>query len=1218
MDSKTPRILIVDDDPDLLLTMSDILKVRGFEPVAVQTKKAALSQVERQSFDVALIDLRLGDGSGLDVLSEIKERLPETEGILLTGHATQDSAIQAIRMNAFGYFQKPFDLEQVLLSIRRAVEKCQSARDLRESEESFKGYFNMGAVGMCVTSPEKGWIEVNDYLCNMLGYLRDELILIPWDRLTHPDDLASDVELFEGVLAGRRDSYELDKRFIRKDGRVIYTSLYVTCRRNPDGTVRHFLACLANITDRKLAEEKIRESEERFRSLSASFDDMVFTLDKDQRHSGLYGEWVAKSGFTPEFFLGRTPRDVYGTELAAVHEEANICALNGDVVTYEWSIPAAGGDIIHYQTVVSPLRNSQGETVGVVGVGRDITKLKQAEEKNRTLTIALESAANGIVITSRDGSIEWINPAWSALTGYAKEEAIGKNPRLLKSGKQSSEFYRGMWETILAGKVWRGELVNRRKDGTLYYEEEMIAPVLDESDAVRNFIAIKQDITVRKQAEDALARTNLRLQGLRLIDHALLGVSVKGRAADLEALRHLLSLIPCSNIAIIALDEILDLARITARATGRKISVSLADETVSINDLRLKGLREGEIVVMKLTDEKSNLFEKQLYDSGGRSLIKSPLVVQGRLIGILLLSSGEPGFFTDEHLEIIRDVSVQLALSLHHENLLSEIRRHAEQLEKRVQERTTEIEATRRRLELAVNAGEIGVWEFNLKENKLLWNERMYLIHGMDLNDPDEIDSGVWWKTIHPQNLGQLRKQFDEAVKITGLFINEYRISRPDDSTRYVATNAIVLYDSEHKPDRMIGVTVDVTERKEVEDAMRRANLEMERALRIKDEFLANMSHELRTPLNAIMGISESLLEQTIGSLNEKQRKYISTINESGIHLLSVINDILDLSKIEAGRLELVISDVLVKSLFESSFRMVKEMAQKKSITISFEADENVQNVRGDPRRLLQILVNLLSNAVKFTPAGGRAGVQVTAHPDLNEVRFTVWDSGIGISEENILRLFQPFVQLDSSLSRASSGTGLGLMLVMEMTHMHGGNISVQSTPGKGSRFTISLPWSPEQGNPVTVMTVDKAESLPSLEAVYTGTVMLVEDTESVILLVKDYLQARGHRVLVARDGITGLKAASDNHPDLILLDIQMPGMDGFDVVEKLRANDLLKNTPVIALTALAMPGDRERCLAAGMNDYISKPIHLRRLAGIIESHLRRLKVQDKGQENGE
>ena len=264
---------------------------------------------------------------------------------------------------------------------------------------------------------------------------------------------------------------------------------------------------------------------------------------------------------------------------------------------------------------------------------------------------------------------------------------------------------------------------------------------------------------------------------------------------------------------------------------------------------------------------------------------------------------------------------------------------------------------------------------------------------------------------------------------------------------------------------------IDLSARNATEAALRRseerlrlANAELAHALRLKDEFLANMSHELRTPLNAILNLSESLVEEIAGPLNEKQTRFSRLILESGQHLLALIDDILDLSKIEAGHTELDIVPIAVEPTCQSSLRMVMEQAKKKRLTTSIRIDERVHWVRADARRLKQILVNLLGNAVKFTPDGGKIGIEVAAHEADGKVAFTIWDTGIGIAPQDLTRLFKPFVQLDSGLARQYTGTGLGLALVSRMARMHGGGVCVESAPGQGSRFTIELPWSPERG----------------------------------------------------------------------------------------------------------------------------------------------------------
>jgi signal transduction histidine kinase/CheY-like chemotaxis protein len=385
---------------------------------------------------------------------------------------------------------------------------------------------------------------------------------------------------------------------------------------------------------------------------------------------------------------------------------------------------------------------------------------------------------------------------------------------------------------------------------------------------------------------------------------------------------------------------------------------------------------------------------------------------------------------------------------------------------------------------------------------------------------------------------------------------------------------------------------------------LKQANLELEQALRIKDEFLASMSHELRTPLNAIIGLSESLGEQVAGPLNEKQQKYIHTIGESGHHLLDLINDILDLAKIEAGYMDLNINIIQVEALCTASIRMIKELAQKKSLNISFERDEAANTVSGDERKLKQTLVNLLGNAVKFTPAGGNIGLQVMVNKQTGTINFTVWDNGIGIVAEQIPLLFKPFVQLDGGLAREYAGTGLGLALVDKMINLHGGTVSVESEKDRGSRFTITLPWNAEPASSFIEKTPQLLEAHPKIKIKSVGSILLVEDTEEIIILLNDYLTHKGYTVSVARNGAEGVDLAMQAQPDLILMDVMMPIMDGLQATRKIRMEESLKNIPIIGLTSLAMPGDYDNCIAAGMSNYISKPVELKKLTAMISQYL--------------
>jgi signal transduction histidine kinase len=387
------------------------------------------------------------------------------------------------------------------------------------------------------------------------------------------------------------------------------------------------------------------------------------------------------------------------------------------------------------------------------------------------------------------------------------------------------------------------------------------------------------------------------------------------------------------------------------------------------------------------------------------------------------------------------------------------------------------------------------------------------------------------------------------------------------------------------------------------------------RATRRKDEFLASMSHELRTPLNAILGISEVLCEGVYGPLNERQVTKVRAIEESGRHLLGLINDVLDVSKIEAGKMELEVGTVVVEEVCLDSLQFIRPLCLKKQLQLSSSLDTTVTTLQADERRLKQILVNLLSNACKFTPEGGAVRLEAVGDADTGVVHLSVWDTGIGIEQEDIARLGQPFVQLDSRLSRQHGGTGLGLSLVRRLSELHGGSLSIESKVGEGSRFTVSLPWQEAavEGESSAAQASDVPTSAPVTAMAGGGPlILLAEDDQANVETLFGYLEAKGYRIIVARDGSEAVDLARERGPDLIVMDIQMPGTDGLEAIRRIRGDadpstgrrTGLADRPIIALTALAMPGDEKRCLQAGADAYLSKPVRLRQLVQVIAEQL--------------
>ena len=476
----------------------------------------------------------------------------------------------------------------------------------------------------------------------------------------------------------------------------------------------------------------------------------------------------------------------------------------------------------------------------------------------------------------------------------------------------------------------------------------------------------------------------------------------------------------------------------------------------------------------------------------------------------------------------------------------------------------------------------------------------------------------LWSKQVHPDDLEQAHAGYMRCFLYGEAFDAEYRIHASDGRLLWFRDQAVMLPNENGKPHLIHGVIFDITERKQAEETIREyaANLERRveertaeliRANRVKDEFLANMSHELRTPLNGILGFSESLLEGIRGPLTDRQSAAVEIIQSSGRHLLELINDVLDVSKIEAGKFEFHPEFVSVNDICHSSLNFIKELANKKYIAVEYSPSPEAASIVADPRRMKQILVNLLNNAVKFTPEKGKVTLKVQTDSERSQMRFSVTDTGIGIAPDDLSKLFKPFVQLDSSLSRQYEGTGLGLMLVQKLVEMHSGEVQVESAAGSGSCFTVILPWiqEPEIQVDRRLSFIDRRKKVDEVKAAVrkTGSILLAEDNEDNLTLIRDYLEYKGYQMFTARNGNEALAMANELAPTLILMDVQMPQMDGLEATRRLRATPGFAAVPIIMLTAFAMPEDRERCLASGANEYLTKPVDLKLLNQAIEKY---------------
>lgn len=509
------------------------------------------------------------------------------------------------------------------------------------------------------------------------------------------------------------------------------------------------------------------------------------------------------------------------------------------------------------------------------------------------------------------------------------------------------------------------------------------------------------------------------------------------------------------------------------------------------------------------------------------------------------------------------------------------------------------------------------IYIFDIQEKRNIYvNREIWSVLGYQPEEIQQMGVHFFDNVMHPDDLIKLPAEYEKlALAQDGIVYHfEYRMKNTKGEWRWLySRHTVFSRDQQGQVKCTIGTAEDITEHRAAQQQLEKSNQELIRASRLKDEFLAMMSHELRTPLNAILGMTEALEDQIFGLVNTQQIKALNTIEKSGLHLLNLINDILDLSKIEAGQVKLELTQISVKSLCNSSLEIVKPQAIKKQILIESYLPDYLPEIIVDERRMIQVLINLLNNAIKFTHEGGQVTLKVV-YPHIidqkNYLHFMIEDNGIGIAPQHLEHLFKPFIQIDSALNRKYEGTGLGLALVKKLIDLHGGQISVNSEEKVGSCFMIDLPITQAETAPLTPLKSNQLKADPleikssCVNHPVAPLILLVEDNPANIFTIKNYLEAKGYQVLIAQDGEKAISLTKLKHPDLILMDISMPMMDGFTAIKSIREDPLINQIPIIALTALAMEGDQDRCLEAGANQYLSKPVKLKSLVEMINDQL--------------
>jgi PAS domain S-box-containing protein len=1022
-------------------------------------------------------------------------------------------------------------------------------------------------------------IDWNPGAEKMFGFGADEAVGKPLAMLLLPVERRSEDAQILGSLSAGGFLPPFETTRVCKDGHLVHVSMAVSALTNRSGELVGITKVIRDISEAKRAEamlvdvnaqlerlvqdrtQTLNETLHDFRTILDALPSMIGYWDKNLVNkvaNKAYADWL---GIDHKLIPGQHMEALLGQELYQLNRPYVSEVLEGKAQTFERRIPAAG-DLGYRHALAYYLPDVvDGEVKGFYVLVHDLTELTEsrmqlaaAQRSSQALLQTIHQHAI-VSVADRAGVILEVNDSFCNISGFTREELIGENHRLINSGLHGAEFWDGMWATISAGNSWRADVCNKARDGSIYWVDSIIAPILGSSGEIERFISIRTDITERKRLQADVVDAHQQLEEserfLRNItDHLPVRISYTDRDSKVQ----FANATYCDYLGL-AREEIIGKTRAELFAESDLSSALPVFEAVSQGVTQR--IEHDEVVDGKLLSVDTHLVP----DVGGDGLVKGLYMVSADITERRKAERDLRQTMTllNSVLAAASQVSI---IAVKPDGLISVFNAGAERLlgytQNEVVGRMSSLEFHR---------------ETELRERALAVSEEQgRKVHtGQVLIDPSELNGSREWTYLRKDGVG-----VPVSLGITAM--------RDD-------IGDLVGY---------LGIAHDVSEQKEHERSLRDAVHKARRANEAKTQFLANMSHEIRTPMNAVIGLSY-LLERT--PLDSEQTGLLGKIKLASRSLLALINDILDLSKIEASELKIESAPFCPGSLLRELRELVSVQSDAKGIDFRLSLPSDLPlMVEGDATRLNQILLNLLTNAVKFTPSGSvRLDVsRVGGSAEVSRLRFTVRDTGIGMTEAQMNRLFTPFAQADASTTRCFGGTGLGLSIVKQLVQLMGGEIGVESHPARGSEFWVEIDFRLSAEMPLPERLEHHAS--PTGAALRGVRVLVADDSDINLEVAQRVLELEGAQVSLAHNGQEAVDhlLANPEGFDLVLLDLQMPVLDGFDACRRIRSGLGLQRLPIIALSASTLSSEMELAKRAGMNDFMSKPFDAAQLVARI------------------